>query len=203
MFDQVLAELAHVVTDRVNPLDAGQDPLGISLEDRCRDVGQKPRVHSADQGDHVFVRHAAVAEGQDLVEGRQGVAHAAVALAGYQCQSGVADGDLFLVGDLPQAGDDLGHRNAFEVEALAAGKDGNREFVGFGGGEDELDVFRRLFQCLQQGVEGVGGEHVDFVDDDDLVAAVGGEVLYAVAQFAHILDTIVGGAVDLEDIGGG
>ena len=108
-----------------------------------------------------------------------------------------------LVGDLPQAGDDLGHRDPLEVEALAAGKDGDRQLVRFGGGKDELDVFRRLFQGLQQGVEGVGGEHVDFVDDDDLVAAVGGEVLDAVAQFADIVDAVVGGAVDLEDIGGG
>jgi hypothetical protein len=203
VFDQVLAELAHAVADHVIPLDARQDRLGITAEDRCGDVGQKSWVHGADQGGNIFVRHGAVAEGQHLVESGQRIAHAAVSLAGDQRQGGVADGDVLLAGDLPQTGDDLGHGDPFEIEALAAGKDGDRKFVGFGGGKDELDVFRRLLQGLQQRIEGVGGEHVDFVDDDDLVAAVGGEVLDAVAQFADIFHAVIGGAVDLEDVGGG
>ena len=94
VFDQLLAELAHVVADRVDPLDPRQDRLGIAAEDRCRDVGQQARVHGADQGGHILIRHGAVAEGQHLVEGGQGVAHAAVPLAGDQRQGGVADDDL-------------------------------------------------------------------------------------------------------------
>ena len=58
-----------------------------------------------------------------------------------------------------------------EHKMLAAADDGHREFVGLGGGEDEDHAFRRLLQRLEQGVEGVAGEHVGFVDDEDLVAA--------------------------------
>ena len=33
MFDQILTELAHVVADHVNPLDACQDRLGVTAEE--------------------------------------------------------------------------------------------------------------------------------------------------------------------------
>ena len=47
-----------------------------------------------------------------------------------------------------------------------------RDLVRLGGGEDEDDVGRRLLERLEQGVEGLGGEHVDLVDDVDLEAAL-------------------------------
>ena len=43
--------------------------------------------------------------------------------------------------------------------------------MGVGGGEDELNVRGRLLESLKEGIERLGGEHVDFVDDIYLVAA--------------------------------
>ncbi len=58
----------------------------------------------------------------------------------------------------------------------------------------------RLFQRLQQGVEGRRGEHVHFVDDVDLVAPlVGGEV-DLIAQVAHVVHAGIGGGVDLDQV---
>ena len=138
---------------------------------------------------------------QHLIKRRQGIAHAAVPLASDQGQGRVADGDPLPSGDIPQTGNDLGQGNPFEVETLTARENGDRQLVGLGGGKDELDVGRRLFQSLQQGVESIVGEHVDFVDDKDLVTAVRGKIPEVVAQFADVVHTGVGGAVNLEDIG--
>ncbi len=80
--------------------------------------------------------------------------------------------------------------------ALAAGEDGNRDFMQFGGGEHEIHMFGRLFQGLQQGVEGLGGQHVNFVDDDDLVAARGGQKPDFLLQLPNFLDAAVGSAVN-------
>src|SRR5207253_1442493 len=95
-----------------------------------------------------------------------------------------------------------------EVEPLAARQDGDGDLVHLGGGEDELDVRRRLLKGLQQGVEGLLGEHVDFVDDVDLVARPGGAVLNVGPDVAHLVDPAVAGgqdgvAVGRRGIGGG
>jgi hypothetical protein len=55
-----------------------------------------------------------------------------------------------------------------EVEPLAARQDRDRESSRFGRAEDELHVLGRLFQRLEQRVEGLVREHVDFVDDVNL-----------------------------------
>ncbi len=55
-----------------------------------------------------------------------------------------------------------------EVEPLAAREDRNGDLRRLGRAEDELHMLGWLFQRLQQGVEGLLGEHVDFVDDVDL-----------------------------------
>ena len=71
---------------------------------------------------------------------------------------------------------------------------------GLGGGEEELDVRRRLFQRLQQGVEGPGREHVHFVDVVDLEPSPAGPQRGVLPQLAHLLDAVVAGTVDLDDV---
>ena len=45
------------------------------------------------------------------------------------------------------------------------------DLVRLGGGEDELDVWRRLLDQLEQGIEACRGHHMGLVDDVDLEAA--------------------------------
>ena len=73
-------------------------------------------------------------------------------------------------------------------------------FCDLGRGEDELDVRRRLFQRLEQRVERRRREHVDFVDDVDLVARSAGPKLHVLAQLADLVDAVVAGAVDFQDV---
>ena len=58
----------------------------------------------------------------------------------------------------------------------------------------------RLLERLEQRVEGRLREHVDFVDDVDLVACPAGPVLTVAAQFADVIDAVVAGAVDFEHV---
>ena len=104
-----------------------------------------------------------------LVEQRQPVAHRAVGGAGDQAERRGLDRDPFRLGDPAIMRDQQLHRHAAQREALAARQHRHRHLVDLGRREDEFDVGRRLFERLQQRVEGVLREHVDFVDDVDLV----------------------------------
>ncbi len=64
-----------------------------------------------------------------------------------------------------------------------------------GSGKDELYVRRRFLQCLQQGIECLLTEHMNLVNDVDLVTALSGRILTFVSQVPHLVDGIVGGAV--------
>jgi len=58
--------------------------------------------------------------------------------------------DVLVDDDLPEARQQLRHRNALELVALAARNHRRRQPLALGRGEDELDVLRRLFERLQQ-----------------------------------------------------
>ena len=74
------------------------------------------------------------------------------------------------------------------------------DLVRLGGGEEELDVLRRLLQRLQQGVERPGGEHVDLVDVIDLESGAAGPQSGVLPQLADGLDAVVAGPVDLDHV---
>jgi hypothetical protein len=57
-----------------------------------------------------------------------------------------------------------------------------------------LACSRRLLQRLQEGVEGRRRQHVDFVDDVDLVAGAGRRIAHAVIDLADVVDAGMGRA---------
>ena len=90
--------------------------------------------------------------------------------------------------------------DAAQVKTLAARQHRDRHLADFGGGEHEFGVLRRLFQRLQEGVERRRREHVDFVDDVDLVARAGRRIAHAVVDLAHVVDAGMGGRVHLQHV---
>ena len=116
------------------------------------------------------------AQGEGLVEQRHAVAHAACGAAGDKAHRPFFKGGVFLA----QHGGKVRIQRLFaqvtEYKVLAAAHNGNGKLVRLCGGKDKDHAFRRLFQRLQQGVEGVAGEHVGFVDDKNLVATFHGRV---------------------------
>jgi 4-hydroxy-L-threonine phosphate dehydrogenase PdxA len=68
---------------------------------------------------------------------------------------------------------DLIDRDAAELVTLAARQNRRGNLVDLCCCQDENRMGRRLFQCFEKSVEGRGRKHVDFVDDVDLVFALG------------------------------
>ncbi len=87
-----------------------------------------------------------------------------------------------------------------QVEALAAAQYRDRDLADFGGGEDELDVLGGLFERFQERVEGVHRQHMDFVDDVDLVAGGGGAVGDAVDDLADVVHAGARGRVHFHHV---
>ncbi len=141
-------------------------------------------------------------EGDHLIEEGVGVAHGAARLAGDPEQGLGLGGDAEVGRGGRQKPDDHVGRDQAEGELLAAALYRRRHLVLLGRGEHEDHVGGRLLDRLQQGVEGARREHVDFVDDVDLVAAGVGRKEHLVLDLAHVLDRSVGGAVDLDHIEG-
>ena len=140
--------------------------------------------------------------GDGLVHDGERVAHGAVAGLGEQGERGVVGVDAFCVGDGAQLAEDVDQLDGVEAEVLAARADGLGNVLGLGGGHHEDDVVGRLFERLQQRVEGGVGDLVRLVEDVDLVAVARGAVAGGVAQLANLVDAAVGGGVDLDDVDG-
>ncbi len=61
-------------------------------------------------------------------------------------------------------------------------------------------MLRRLFQRLQQAIEGLRGEHVHFVDDLDLVTRRNRAIAHLLDDLSDIIDTGMGGGVHLNHV---
>ena len=70
----------------------------------------------------------------------------------------------------------------------------------FRGAENEHRPWRRLFDGLQQRVEGFAGDLVRFVDDENFVAIARGLIADILAQFPHFIDAAIGRRVDFDDV---
>ena len=138
----------------------------------------------------------------DLVGQRQRVAHAAAGLAHEQPHRPGVDRELLLHEDAREVRGEPRRWHELEVVALAARQDRVRELVRLGRREHERHVRRRLLERLQQRVEGLGREHVDFVDDVDLLAQHGGLVPHRLRELADRIDAAIRGAIHLEVVDG-
>ena len=96
-------------------------------------------------------------------------------------------------------GDDLlGDR--VEFEPLATRSDGRQDLVGLGRRQDELHPGWRLFERLEQSIESLLRQLVDFVDDEDLVGTIRGGELALLADLLGVLELTIGSRVDFDDI---
>ena len=103
--------------------------------------------------------------------------------------------------DIGQMRLDVVCRDSVEVEALDTREDRLRNLLGVGRAEDEHDMLRRLFERLQQRIEGCRREHVDLVDDVDLVGAHGRREAHTVDDLlAHVVHARAACRIELIDI---
>ena len=199
MVDEFAAEALHVHGTAVQVPDGVQGAGAVLLQDLA---GQREEVLTPGQAndfvDHGFVNALPVAHA--LVQNGQGVPQGAVRQAGNESGGAVRQFQLFLLRHILDARGNVFRVNAPEVKPLAAGQDGGRKLVDFGGGQDEFDVLRRLFQGLQQRVERTGGEHVDFVNNVDAVFAADRREVRLVPDVPDVVDTVVGRRVNFHHV---
>ncbi len=201
--EEVLAEFAEVLAGGGEFAGGFEDGTDIALGEGATESADGGESGEAEEGEDVGLGDAIAVEANGLVEGGLGIAEAAFGIAGDGVEGTRLRRDFFERADMGEVGADHRFGDAVEIEALAAGEDGGGELVDLGGGEDELHVCGGFLQRLQERVEGGGGEHVHLVDDVDFVAALGGGVADVVSEFADLLDAVVGGAVDFEDVEAG
>ena len=201
VFQDAEDNLFEIVALTEDPVDQIQSRGHVLLRHDVQQLEIDVLVHDAQDFRGLAGGQRGAAEGHDLVQQAFGVPHAAVHPARDEGEGLALDVVPALLADHGQVIHDGGTRYAPEVEALAPGEHGGDHFPGVRRREDEVHVGRRLFERLQQGVEGLLGQHVHFVDDVDLVLALAGGVLDALEQMRpDLFDPVVGRAVDLQDV---
>ncbi len=169
------------------------EPINACVEQRVR--------REPEQRDGQLVRHSLRTRPTDqLVEHTQRVTHRPGTRAHDQRQRGRLDRDTFR---LTERGHIVAeHLRGHQAERVVVGPGPDRpdHLVGLGGGEDELEVRRRLLDQLQQGVEALRGHHVRLVDDVDLVAALDRREERPLTQVPRVVHTTVRRSVDLDHI---
>ncbi len=89
-----------------------------------------------------------------------------------------------------------------KTEMLAARADGLRNIFRLGRRQHEHDMAGRLFQRLQQRIEGGIGDLVGFVENVDLEAVARRTIARRLAQFADLIDAAIGGGVNFDHVHG-
>ena len=170
------------------------------VKQRFEQAANSAAVGLAQHVAHLFGRDLALAMRDRLVEDRQAVAGRAFGGAGDGLERLFLDIDAFGLRNMGEMLGQLFGRNPAKVEPLAARQDGNRDLVHLGGGEQEFHMRRRLLERFQKRVEGALRQHVNFVDDVDLVARRDGGIAHRLDDLADVVDAGVAGGVHFDHV---
>src|SRR5262249_53684598 len=140
---------------------------------------------------NILVDNFLATERNDLVEKRLCIAHASFRSLDDVTQSAIINLDAFTIGNLPEVCLDLYRRYRSKNKLLAPRQNRCRQLMTFGSRHDEDDVRRRLLQNFQQGVEGRRRQHMDFVDDENLVPVARGGIFRAFPKLADVIHASV------------
>ena len=149
---------------------------------------------------HGVVVECRATERYRLVEHREGIAHTAIGLLGNEVERLLVSLHTLLLGDVLEVLYAILDTDAVEVIDLTTRQDGGDDLVFLGRCKDEDGMLRRLFEGLEEGVEGGSREHVDLVDDEHRVATHLGDDAHLLDQGADILYRVVRCGIELVDV---
>src|SRR5690554_2905943 len=86
---------------------------------------------------------------------------------------------------------DVFGRKALEIVTLTAGENSCWNFLRISRSKNKNHSFRWFFQCLQKRVKCIGGQHMYFVNDINLIKTVYRRVLHLLPQLANFFNTAV------------
>ncbi|KPX97188.1 Uncharacterized protein ALO63_05623 [Pseudomonas amygdali pv. mori] len=177
-----------------------QHTASVAFQQRSQHIEHLTMIQCAEHGAHIGSHDLAFTKGNGLIGQAHRVTHRTVGSAPEQPQRIVFERHILDAQYVGQMFDHTFGRHVFQRELQATRQNGRRQLLRIGGSEDELDVGRRLFKRLEQGVERVTGEHVHFVDQVDLEATATWRVLHVIQQFARVFDLGAAGGVDLDQV---
>ena len=186
----LLGQMAHRLDQRAR----------VTFDQRMQHTVDLAMIQCAQHGAHIGSQHLAFTESDGLVGQAHGVAHRAIGGATQKPQRIVLERHVLGSQHVGQVLDHPLRRHVLQGELQAARQHGDRQLLRVGGGEQKFHMGRRLFQGLQQGVEGTGGEHVHFVDQIDLEAPAARRVLHVVEQLTGVFDLGAAGRVHFDQI---
>ena len=198
---QVARQFQQVVTFldlRANqPIELGD----ITIGNGARKLAQNLIRNLAQKRAGIVRMHGAVAEDAQLLQRGKRVAHAALGMACHDGQRLVVVVETLLLAHVCQAALDILVTDAVEIEALTAREDCLQNLLRVGGAQHKDHVRRRLLERLEQRVKRRRREHVDLVDDIDLVLATHrGKVDGVDDLLAHIVYAGTACGIELVDI---
>jgi len=206
--DQEIAEQLGQIRDEAGHVAASHHQLvyqiqgggSIAPDQGIGELQQGIVFGQAGQGQDIVPRNGSLAAHAGLVQETDRIPQRAVGKSRDRLQSAGINGDPVGCGDFAQPGGDAFDRNTAEIITLAAGQDGRRDAVRLGGRQNEYGVGRWLLERFEQGIESPGGQHMDFVDDVNLVRGFGRHEIDFIGDPADIVDTVIGGGVHFHDI---
>ena len=170
----------------------------VALRHGAGDAHQHGAADLAQQVLGGLQRHLAVTKHGELLQCAQRIAHAAARMAHHQLERGLVVLEALLTADVLEVGLDVRRADGAEVEALHAREDGLGNLLRVRCAQYENHVLRRLLKRLQQRVERRRREHVDLVDDIELVIAAHGGIVDAIDDlFANVVHAGPGRGVQL------
>ena len=201
MRHQVARQLKQVIAFldlRANePIQLGD----ITIGNGTRKLAQNLVRNFAQKRAGIVRMHGAVAKDAQLLQRGERVAHAALGMACHDGKRLVVVVEALLLAHVCQAALDILVTDAVEIETLAAREDGLQNFLRVGGAQHKNHVCRRLLERLEQRVERRRREHVDLVDDIDLVlAAHRGKVDGVDDLLAHVVYAGTACGIELVDV---
>ena len=162
--------------------------FSVIVEDGTEDRFDKLRIDKAEHIGHRLDIDMVFRVDDGLVEQGQRVAKASRTAARKDLQSGVLIGDILELQNMPKMMHDVDDRDTFEPKMLGTAQYRRGQFERVGRRQNKLDVGRRLFQGLEQRVERLFCQHMDFVYDEDLVLTGCRPVFGMLYQVADIID---------------
>ena len=200
VFDHLLPKLARISPRIDRRVNHAQSFCRVSVDHR---FDQFFNSGAAGGSQHLLdqrQRDRLVRVSYDLIQQADAVAHAACAIPCDHFQSGALSLQALAVDDPFQTIRRLVDGEAPELELQAAALDCRGHFIDLGGRQHEDRVFRRFFQCLEQGIERAAAETVHFVDDVNFELSLTRRKRNFFAQVAHIINTRVRRSINLDQV---
>ena len=196
-------ERTRIVTGINHAVDDAEECATVLLQECLDRLIEQDAVCDAELGNSVGIRDAFGSRSRDhLAKNRHAVSHAALARACNERKRLGVRGNSFTFAHVCQVLLKQPNRHEAKSVVMGARPDGRQNLVRFGRREDEPHMRRRLFDELEQRIEARVGDHVCFVNDENLVPRCHGREHRTLTQLAGVFDLAVRGRVELDHIDG-